>query len=867
MSFGIWSRTIRNSNGEVLPGAEVEVREVQDTADADAAPITLATIYEDFDGNTVSANPFTVGEDGDATFYADGNHYHVVVTFDGIRTDKLNQQVGLAQARDIALSPTSGNLPEFGAKGDLIDSGKASTDVGSGGGVDAEDGGSVVVSDASAFNFGTNLSVSDDGDGTVTITASSGGTDVTLDLGDDGSNESTALSELATTNDSNSIFTEPSADKLLIDVGKSWPQADVATALQAGAVDDIGEIDAILRTGADTTLVTGTAGASGNAAEWNADGDAVDSGRALGDASEKGVTGADANAVTGTAGTSGNVPEWNADGDIIDSGKASSDIGSGSGVDAEDDGTVVVSNATAINFSTNLSVSDDTDGTVTVTASGSGGSAVILDLGDDGTNESSDLQEIATTGDQGSTITEPAADKMLIDLSTLVYTVLPGTPGGDSVNVRPTTDGTGATGFGAIAVGLGSSCGGGSSAAIGRDSTSDGGESLAVGRSATTSTNSSATALGVRASAAGDNATAVGDSTDANSGSAVAIGDNSQANQTEATAVGSFTDVTAARGTALGHGAQAGHLDSVALGSDAATDAADQVHVGGKSVAGVDFLDLTERSSDPADPAEGRAVMWRSDGTGSGSDGDVLIKSTAGGVTTTTNLTTSSGGAFPVDPENATDSGTDAYVSETTTSTPNSGEVIVRDFQSANTTTTPTLDGVSLVARDGSALWAGALNRSHYLLYDGTDYRVLDVAPIDEDDMASDSPSAVPTQQSVKAYSDATLQPPGMSTDPGLAFDTWRTPNANRPTFLTIAAEAQTDGTSIGNVFLSVDESGGTSRDYFLRLGYADNDLPSGSFSKGSASTIIPAGGSYQIVNSSDPNSNNDIQHIREFTL
>lgn len=53
-------------------------------------------------------------------------------------------------------------------------------EVSGGGGVDAEDDGSVVVSGASALNFNTDLSVTDDGDGTVTIDAS-GGINITED--------------------------------------------------------------------------------------------------------------------------------------------------------------------------------------------------------------------------------------------------------------------------------------------------------------------------------------------------------------------------------------------------------------------------------------------------------------------------------------------------------------------------------------------------------------------------------------------------------------------------------------------------------------------------------------------------------------
>ena len=45
-----------------------------------------------------------------------------------------------------------------------------------------------------------------------------------------------------------------------------------------------------------------------------------------------------------------------------------------------------------------------------------------------------------------------------------------------------------------------------------------------------------------------------------------------------------------------------------------------------------------EQASDPSDPAEGKYVIWMSDGTGTGDDGDILIKITAGGVTKTATL-------------------------------------------------------------------------------------------------------------------------------------------------------------------------------------------------------------------------------------
>lgn len=40
-----------------------------------------------------------------------------------------------------------------------------------------------------------------------------------------------------------------------------------------------------------------------------------------------------------------------------------------------------------------------------------------------------------------------------------------------------------------------------------------------------------------------------------------------------------------------------------------------------------------EKSADPDAPVEGHFIIWMSDGTGKGDDGDILIASTAGGVT------------------------------------------------------------------------------------------------------------------------------------------------------------------------------------------------------------------------------------------
>lgn len=54
-------------------------------------------------------------------------------------------------------------------------------------------------------------------------------------------------------------------------------------AMGADSIDAITEIAAVLKTGADAKLVTGTAGTSGNVGSWNADGDLVDAAIAVSD--------------------------------------------------------------------------------------------------------------------------------------------------------------------------------------------------------------------------------------------------------------------------------------------------------------------------------------------------------------------------------------------------------------------------------------------------------------------------------------------------------------------------------------------------------------------------------------------------------
>jgi hypothetical protein len=77
-------------------------------------------------------------------------------------------------------------------------------------------------------------------------------------------------------------------------------------------------------------------------------------------------------------------------------------------------------------------------------------------------------------------------------------------------------------------------------------------------------------------------------------------------------------------------GATPSPVEVMTLDQDGNVSAAGEIK--GQQLAGL------ERSSNPSDPSEGEFVIWMSDGTGSGDDGDIMIKVTAGPTTKTATL-------------------------------------------------------------------------------------------------------------------------------------------------------------------------------------------------------------------------------------
>ena len=81
-----------------------------------------------------------------------------------------------------------------------------------------------------------------------------------------------------------------------------------------------------------------------------------------------------------------------------------------------------------------------------------------------------------------------------------------------------------------------------------------------------------------------------------------------------------------------------GVIDSASYATIINADGDDTLSISHHTLIGTDMtvdgsISGLEKSADPTEPAEGTYVIWMSDGTGKGDDGDVLIASQAGGVT------------------------------------------------------------------------------------------------------------------------------------------------------------------------------------------------------------------------------------------
>lgn len=282
---------------------------------------------------------------------------------------------------------------------------------------------------------GSNTTIIENNDGsneTVQINAITAGSGIVLDLDDDGLNEATALSEIAITN-ATGIASEPSADKLLLNFSPVLLESEMDTEaeletlltdvtnvytnndgtlnqdnLSDNSISDLSDVETATPTNAQLLI-------------WDGSGDNRWENKSMsGDCTitNAGVISCSTSGVWVDAGA---YLEPTTDGD----GVSLQDSGGTKSIQIKHDGTnavfdIIGGGSYKIPDLTNCDTIDsDANGVLScgTDASGAGGTPNILDLSDDGSNESSDLVEIAVVGDTYSIFTEPAADKLRIDVN------------------------------------------------------------------------------------------------------------------------------------------------------------------------------------------------------------------------------------------------------------------------------------------------------------------------------------------------------------------------------------------------------------------------------------------------------------------
>lgn len=171
-------------------------------------------------------------------------------------------------------------------------------------------------------------------------------------------------------------------------------------------------------TGADSLVVTGTAGTSGNLVQWNADGDAVGSSVAASSVLVDGdKTGADAGVVSGTAGTSGNLSQWNADGDLVDASLGADGTGFPVeiGIACSDETTALTTGTAKATFRVPFAMT--LTGVRASVTTAPVGSTLVVDINDSGTSVLSTKLSIDASEKTSTTAATPAviSDSALAD--------------------------------------------------------------------------------------------------------------------------------------------------------------------------------------------------------------------------------------------------------------------------------------------------------------------------------------------------------------------------------------------------------------------------------------------------------------------
>jgi len=133
-------------------------------------------------------------------------------------------------------------------------------------------------------------------------------------------------------------------------------------------------------------------------------------------------------------------------------------------------------------------------------------------------------------------------------------------------------------------------------------------------------------------------------------------------------------------------------------------------------------------------------------------------------------------------------------------------------------------------------------------------------APKDAEYVTGSSNSELTSETVVSPAGDILTQASfGTSQPVSVSFGSFTVIDADNPTLFFAQLNAVTSGGSDADIDIAVDESGGTTADYTIRVADAFADGSSGSVDRATVTLPLPAGAAVKVINVNDPVGSNGI--------
>jgi len=141
-------------------------------------------------------------------------------------------------------------------------------------------------------------------------------------------------------------------------------------------------------------------------------------------------------------------------------------------------------------------------------------------------------------------------------------------------------------------------------------------------------------------------------------------------------------------------------------------------------------------------------------------------------------------------------------------------------------------------------------------------------APKDAEYVTGSSNSELSSETVVSPAGDILTQASfGASESVSISFGSFTVIDADNPTLFFGQVNTGTDGNNDGDVDIAVDETGGTTADYTLRVADADSALQGDGIDRATFTLPLPAGAAVKVINVNDPKGDNGIFRTRALSI